>query len=238
MSDNTRELSNKYRIAHLFADYGVEAEVLQSIGEVHRYTIDPVSSPFVAKTVKMNLMEDCPNEQYDLAVFHPKCAKWSDMPNVNSEDHENQIPRTRELAERMADDYIIENKPKAPLINPTVLNGRMFGLPLDYKRAFETSFEVSQPPRQKSFAGKTVSPYFYSDRTTEWWMNVKGYVGDYPKQHIAKNAVPSAYMQFLTRSWLESKDTRDTNEVQDNRGPPPRDNTHQNKLTNCGAENK
>jgi len=211
-----------YRIAHLFADHGVEAEVLSAHGEVHRFTIDPRSNEFVTETTAMDLMEGTPEGNFDLALLHPKCTKWADMPSVDPEDHENQIPRARELGRHIAEEFVIENKPRAPLNNPTVLHGRMFGLPLAYERAFEASFDLIQPPQQTHFGEKTVSPYFMSDRTKGWWKATKGYRGDYPKQYLAKNAVPAAYVRFIVRSWLESRDTRDADEVQDNNGPAPR----------------
>jgi len=36
-------------VAHLFADYGAESEVLSRIGSVTRYTIDPVPNPLQPK---------------------------------------------------------------------------------------------------------------------------------------------------------------------------------------------
>lgn len=212
-----------FRIAHLFADHGVESEVLSAYGEVYRYTIDPRPNPYVTATRQMDLMEEAPEMTFDLAVVHPKCAKWADMPGVDPDDHPDQIPRSRELAEEIAEDYVIENKPRAPLEDPVVLNGRMFGLPLAYERAFETSFPVEQPPRQQALAEKTVSPYFFSDRTHDWWRAAKGYVGEYPKEHLAKNTLPAAYVHFLVRQWLESRETRDAEEVQDNNDPAPRE---------------
>lgn len=213
-----------FRIAHLFADHGVESEALSAYGEVYRYTIDPRPNPHVTETRQMDLMEEMPEGiTFDLAVLHPKCTRWSDMPDVDPDDHPDQIPRSRELAEEIAEDYVIENKPRAPLEDPVVLNGRMFGLPLAYERAFETSFRVEQPPRQQTLTEKTVSPYFFSDRTHHWWRAVKGYTGDYPKERLAKNALPAAYVHFIARHWLESRGTRDAEEVQDNNDPAPRE---------------
>lgn len=221
MSNDNYADSTEYRIAHLFADYGVESEVLSRVGTVTRYTIDPRPNPSVAETVQMDLMEETPDQRFHLAFLHPKCTRWSDMPNVDPESHEDQIPRARELAEEIADDYVIENKPRAPLRDPVVLEGRMFGLPLAYERAFETTFPVTEPARHRTFGDKTVSPYFLADRTREWWEVVKGYSGEYPKQHLAKNALPAAYVGLLLRAWLESLDTRDAKEVQDNNSPAP-----------------
>jgi len=175
----------------------------------------------------MDLMEDMPSREFDLAVLHPRCTDKSDMTSIsgNADDHANQIPRAREIANEIAEDYIIENKPRDDLRDPVVLKGKMFGLPIEYARAFETSFPVQTPPRERSLADKTVSPYFYTDRTPEWWQVVKGYAGDYPTQHLAKNALPSVYVTQLLRAWLESRQTRDAEVPQDNNDPAPREVT-------------
>jgi hypothetical protein len=210
-------------IAHLFADYGVEGEVLARVGHVTRFTIDPEPNPFADETVQIDLMEELPEERFDLALLHPRCTDKSDMTSISGdpEDHANQIPRAREIARSIADDYVIENKPRDDLENPTVLNGRMYGLPIKYERAFEASFPIKTPPRERELGEKTVSPYFYSDRSTEWWRVVKGYQGDYPKQHLAKNALPSVYVESIVRSWLEARTDRDSTTPQDNNSRKP-----------------
>jgi hypothetical protein len=212
------------RIAHLFADYGVESEVLSRLGHVTRFTIDPEPTPFVDETVTMDLMEQIPSGTFDLVLLHPRCTDRSEMTSISGDpdDHANQVPRAREIAEQIARDYVIENKPREDLRDPTVLNGRMFGLPVAYERAFETSFRVKQPPRERALGEKTVSPYFSADRSAEWWQTVKGYRGDYPKQHLAKNALPRVYVEHVVRSFLEARNPRDGTVPQDNNDPAPR----------------
>ncbi|WP_231184734.1 hypothetical protein [Haladaptatus sp. DYF46] len=221
MSELSVEGNQQTVIFHLYADYGVEGEALAAYGDVHRFTIDPKPNPVYETTTAMDLMTETPERRAHLAVLHPKCSKWTDMPNVDPDDHENQIPRARELANSIADNYIIENKPRAPLRDPVVLNGKQFGLPIKYERAFETSFSVRAPPRERTLKTEC-GPYYYSDRTTEWWKSVKGVRGDYPKQHLAKNALPLAYVDVLLRAWLRSVNERDGKKAQDNNGPSPR----------------
>lgn len=195
--------SSDATIAHLFADYGTEAEALSTYGDVHRYTLEPHDSPFCEATVQMDLVAETPDIEADLVVAHPPCTRWSDMPDVDPEDHPDLIPRARELAEEIGEHYVIENKPAAPLETPTVLEGRMFGLPIKYERAFETSFPVPQPPRNARLTESAeTSPFFYSERSPAWWASVKGLRGDYPKEHVAKNALPMAYVDHLARAWL------------------------------------
>jgi len=192
------------RIAHLFADCGVEGEALATVGTVDRYTLDPRPNPVNAEVVQMDLVDELPPAEYDLAFAHPPCTKWSDMPGMDPDDHDDLIPRAREVCETIADEYVIENKPRAPLNDPTYLRGQQFGLPIEYERAFETSFPVPQPPRQQTLGQAETSPFFYSERTTEWWAAVKGIRGDYPKEHVAKNALPLQYVDYLTRAWLDA----------------------------------
>lgn len=214
-------------IVHLFADYGAESEALSTYGDVYRYTIDPEPNPFCERTVQMDLLKETPSIEAKLVVAHPSCAPWADTTHISGDraDHENQIPRARELAQEIGEHYIIENKPAAPLKNPTVLNGRMFGLPLAYERAFETSFRVPTPPIERTLNEKTVTPYFYADRSKDWWQAVKGLRGQYPKEHVAKNALPLAYVDHLCRAWLEATNPRDAETPQDNNSPAPREVT-------------
>lgn len=203
MSENDE--SGELRIAYCFADYGVEAEALSTIGEVHRFSINPKDNPWCTTTQEVDLMEETPKGHFDLWFGHPMCTRYSDMPGVDPKDHVDQIPRARELAQQMADHYVIENKPRAPLKSPTYLAGQMFNLPIAYKRAFETSFNLRQPPRQATFDSEEsqTSPFFYSERSPAWWRTTKGIRGEYPKEHVAKNALPLAYVDYITRHYLE-----------------------------------
>lgn len=194
-------------IAHLFADHGTEAEALSTYGDVFRFTLEPRPSPFDVEAWPMDLVESMPGGGYDLAVLHPPCTRWSDMPGVDPNDHPDLIDRAREIGETIADEWIIENKPKAwddrPESPSVVLDGRMFGLPIKYERAFEASFPVEQPVRNARLGESAeTSPFFYSERSPSWWSSVKGLRGDYPKEHVAKNALPMAYVDHLARSWL------------------------------------
>ncbi len=57
----------------------------------------------------------------------------------------NLIPATRARLEAAGVPYVIENVVGAPLIDPVMLCGSMFGLDVQRHRLFETSFDVAQP---------------------------------------------------------------------------------------------
>jgi len=198
------------KLLHCFADTGVESEPLSAYGDVYRIGIDPRdtngSTPIQADAATLPFKDSV---TFELGVFHPPCTRWSDMPDANKDgDAPNFIPLAREIAEKHCDHYVIENKPQAPLKNPVRLKGDMFGLPIEYERAFETSFHVEQPTIHMTF-GTECSTYFYSDRSTEWWHSVKGVSNDYPKQQLAKSGIPARYIHYLARAWL--RETTDKN---------------------------
>lgn len=208
------------KILHAFADYGTESDVLSMYGDVVRIGIDPVdtneSLPIKADAHIESKDWDVPFSEdtvFDLGVFHPVCSKWADTTSISGdpESHEDMIPSAREIAKEHTDYYVIENVPKAPLRDPVVLEGRMFGLPISYKRAFETNFRVPQPPQYNRFwldsgadSNAETSSFFFSERSKRWWASVKGYrPKPYTKQHLAKNTIPAPYIHHILRAWLK-----------------------------------
>ncbi|KTG12598.1 hypothetical protein [Haloferax profundi] len=206
-------------ILHCFADYGTESEVLNDFGNVVRVGIDPKdtneSTPIKADAHIEDKEWDFPIKDdvtFDLGLFHPVCSRWAATTSIsgNPDDHEDMIPSARILAEKYCDHYIIENVPRAPLKDPIVLNGRMFGMPIEYERAFETSFKIPQPPRERRFLTTDgpsdkaeTSSFYFSERSREWWAAVKNYSPrPYPKSHLAKNAIPAPFIYYLVRQWL------------------------------------
>lgn len=55
-------------------------------------------------------------------------------------------PLLRRLHEEHGVQYVMENVPEAPLENPVMLCGTMFGYPLYRHRHFEASWELPEPP--------------------------------------------------------------------------------------------
>ena len=182
-------------ILHCFADAGTESEILSEFGDVIRVSIDPrdtnESEPIKAdahlypeneeKEWGFPIREDF---SFDLGLFHPVCSRWAATTSISGDpdSHENMIPSARQIAKQYCDHYIIENVAKAPLRDPTILNGRVFGLPIEYKRGFETSFRVPEPPRQGSLLTSTgasdtaeTSSFYFSERSKEWWAATKAY---------------------------------------------------------------
>jgi len=194
------------KILHCFADHGTEAETLLNYGDVVRAGLEPRdtndSTPIQADARNLPFDESV---TFDFGLFHPPCTRWSDMPNANKDgDAANLIPVAREVAERHCDHWVIENKPRAPLEDAVVLNGDMFGLPIQYKRAFESNFKIPEPPRYARFENES-SSYFYSEMSRAWWASVKGIDAEaYTKSALCKNSLPSAYVDHIVRAYLRA----------------------------------
>lgn len=201
-------------IYHVFADVGVESEVLGAYGRVVRVGLDPLdtndSEPIRADARELPL-----DPGADLAVLHPPCQRWARSTETNGgdrEDHQNLIPLARHLGETLADDYVIENVPRAPLRAPeggdcTVLDGRMFGLPVPRRRAFETSYPLPDPPEYDDVeaygaldAHRTEAQYA---GTGDVWRSVVGVSGDYPVREMKREGTPSSMVHWLVRAWLQ-----------------------------------
>jgi len=198
------------RILHLFADTGVEDEVLHTFGEVTRLGIDPSPNPF-SKVIQADARDPPVSPGFDLAVAHPPCQRWSvATPGGGSDpnDHPNYINEAREACQRLADHYIIENVRDAPLRDPVVLSGGMFGLSIHYPRAFETSFPTSRPKRVSRWSPDE-GPMSEQRRTGNAWVGsndgwrlAKGYAYDWPARGLKRHAVPAPYLRRLLYHWL------------------------------------
>jgi hypothetical protein len=132
------------------------------------------------------------------------------MPGANKNgEAKNLIPLSRMIANQYCKYWVIENKPKAPLNDATVLNGKMFGLPIAYDRAFESNFQIEQPPRQAFLPETETRTYFHSGKSIEWWASIKGVSSDYIKNALSKNSLPSAYIHHIMRSFLTATNNSD-----------------------------
>lgn len=197
------------KILHVFADTGVECEALSAFGDVTRVGIDPDPNPFTDELIQADARELELSRTFDMGLFHPPCQAWTPGAAMNEtrDDHDNLIPVARELAADYCDEWIIENVPNAPLRNPVVLNGEMFGLPLHYERAFETSYHVPAPPRH-AHIGRPNDRFGEHHGTGGWngsvelWKSAKGYTHDWPSKPLKRSAIPRAYLNYLIRPLL------------------------------------
>ena len=193
------------RILQVFADSGAENPTMDNYGDVLRLSINinpnQWSDAVQCDATQLPLKDSA---QFDLGWFHPPCggvSPMSDTGNGSRDDWPDLIPVARKIAEQHCDEWVIENKPRDSLNETVTLDGHMFNLGIEYKRAFETSFPVDQPPIQNRIA--ETSPFYYSERSHGWWAGVKGSSTEFTKEHLAKNTIPSAYIDYIMRHHSE-----------------------------------
>jgi len=198
------------QILHVFADQGIESEALAAYGDVTRVGLNPVDNPHTDELIEADARDVSFDRTFNLGVFHPPCQSWAAQTGIHGDrdDHENLIPVARDLARDYCDEWIIENVPRAPLNDSVTLNGGMFGLPLHYERAFETSYHVDQPRDQARLCDGNETFDDHHDTggwngNVELWKSVKGYTGDYDARSLKREAIPRAYINYLVRPLLE-----------------------------------
>lgn len=135
---------DKPRLLDLFAGAGGAARGYQMAG-FHVTGVDIARQPRYAGDVfvQADALEyvAAHGHEYDVIHASPPCQGYSvtaNMPWVFA--HPKLIEPVRELLKATGRPYVIENVPGAPLINPVVLCGTMFGLRMFRHRLFETSF--------------------------------------------------------------------------------------------------
>lgn len=87
--------------------------------------------------------------KFDLIWASPPCQAYTGMQRLNTRapkrNHPKLIEPVREMLKISGRHYIIENVPGAPLIDPIMLCGSMFGLRVRRHRLFECSFWMLRP---------------------------------------------------------------------------------------------
>lgn len=188
-------------ILQVFADKGAENPTLSNYGDVLRLSIDVTGNQWSdAIQADARALPLKPDTQFDIGWFHPPCGGVSPMSDTGSgsrKDWPDLIPLAREIAQEHCTHYVIENKPRESLDAEVVLDGHMFELGIEYERAFETNFPVEQPPKQSKLA--ETSPFFYTEKPHGWWAGVKGSSTEFSKDHLAKNTIPAAYINYIMR---------------------------------------
>src|SRR5690242_19044857 len=89
---------------------------------------------------------------FDFIWASPPCQAYTGMQRINTRapnrDHPRLIGPIRDRLKASGTLYTIENVPGAPLIDPVMLCGSMFGLKVRRHRFFESNFTMLAPKCQ------------------------------------------------------------------------------------------
>ncbi|MFL6707976.1 MAG: DNA cytosine methyltransferase [Massilia sp.] len=156
---------------------------------------------------------------FDAVHASPPCQRHSDLAKRNGNGHTWPcfIEPIREKLRVSGLPYVIENVEGAPLINPTMLCGTMFGLRVIRHRLFETNFPLAVPPHGKHLLVYTMDkrkPHY--GKLNEWTSPVQVTGGgncskaaaadamgiDWATKNELNEAIPPAYSEWIGRQLL------------------------------------
>ena len=145
-------------------------------------------------------------------VIHasPPCQGYANVTRWrgSQSDHPRLIEPTRERFVKVGVPYVIENVMGAPLVEPVILCGTMFGLPILRHRLFESNLSLDTPPpcahtgAERPFMHKQERAY--ADAMGCEWMTARS----------GREAIPPAYTKWvgkqlirhLREQWKEEHD--------------------------------
>lgn len=96
-----------------------------------------------------------PLDEFDFIWASPPCQAHSRAQKIRDNEHPDFIAPLRERLQKSGKPYCIENVVGAPLIDPFMLCGAMFGLQTYRHRLFECSFPVEIPSHPEHTAPTT-----------------------------------------------------------------------------------
>jgi DNA (cytosine-5)-methyltransferase 1 len=164
----------------------------------------------------------------DFIWASPPCQRWTPHAQQHGSDmqHPDLIEPIRAVLREWATHapgraWCIENVPRAPLRNPVVLTGCMFGLNTYRRRHFECNFAVLAPAPGKPFGPKTrpgsvtITGHSGGSSKRDGWSNGdkaawQAAMGiDWMLNREMAEAIPPAYSEFIGRQALRFLDIPD-----------------------------
>jgi len=144
-------------------------------------------------------------EWFDAIHASPPCQAYSRAKQIQNNDHPELLDETRHRLIQTGLPYVIENVKGAPLVNPVMLEGQMFGLNTHRPRLFETNWPltvpalVPPPPRQAKM-GRQPKPgeeiqvvgHFTDMKAAQDAMGI-----DWMTRGELAQAIPPAYTRFI-----------------------------------------
>jgi DNA (cytosine-5)-methyltransferase 1 len=155
---------------------------------------------------------------FDFVWASPPCQAHCDLKHMhNAKKHEDLIPATRLKLIEWGGPYVIENVEGAPLINPMMLCGTMFGLgaegaELRRHRLFEINYGFFMPPCCYHSAPRVIGVYGGHGRDRRRRVNTQNFSTEARRKAMGidwmtgselSQAIPPAYSEFLARKALE-----------------------------------
>jgi DNA (cytosine-5)-methyltransferase 1 len=194
--------------------------------------VDSVPQPrYPFEFVQADAIEYVLNHGHEFDVIHasPPCQVYSITANTHTVEHADLLEPTREALIEVGRPYVIENVVGAPLIDPVMLCGSMFGLRapdvdgvelrMERHRLFETSFPVPLAPAPCAHDSTLVGGSYKGSRHRKPehrdnpdrrggytpHISVRGALMgiDWMNEHELAQAIPPVYTEWLGRQLID-----------------------------------
>lgn len=146
---------------------------------------------------------------FDAIHASPPCQRFSNMSNCRpglAQEYDDFISATRAGLQRTGLPYVIENVPGAPLENPTMLCGQMFGLELYRHRLFESNIPLCPPPHPEHLVPASKAGHWVPGTI----MSIAGHAApiakarevmgiDWTTREELAEAIPPRYSEYIGR---------------------------------------
>lgn len=153
--------------------------------------------------------------QYAAIHASPPCHKYSRLNAINKKTHyPDLVDPVREKLREIGKPYVIENVVGAPLIEPIMLCGTMFGLKVFRHRLFESNMLLLQPEHKKHDGStgthrwpyKPVNGYLQISGENNYKLEEgrKAMGIDWMEKKELNQAIPPAYTEFIGKQLLQA----------------------------------
>lgn len=150
--------------------------------------------------------------EYDLIAASPPCQAHTSLQGRWGREYPDLIAATRAALQATGKPYVIENVVGAPLDDPLMLCGSMFGLRIIRHRLFECSPSIYFPPASCSHRRGAVGRQGHRGAGRDW-ITVTGHFSDVPlarrvmelpwmTQAELAQAIPPSYTHWLAEQML------------------------------------
>jgi DNA (cytosine-5)-methyltransferase 1 len=148
---------------------------------------------------------------FDFVHASPPCQNYSLTSVLHDNDYPELVDDVRTALVKLGKPYVIENVRGAPLKEPLLLNGSVFGLFVHKPRLFECSFDVPQPRipptpapvkmGRKVRKGQYIQPIgnFSGAQYAREQMEI-----DWMTRDELAQAVPPAYTKYIGKHWMDN----------------------------------
>lgn len=149
-------------------------------------------------------------DEYDAIHASPPCQAYTNCQKIQGNIHPELVEPTRDLLHAIGKPWIIENVEGAPLLDPVMLCGAMFGIETYRHRLFESNTKLAAPEHPEHVARNTkmgripvAGEFMHVVGNFSGVARAREVMGmPWATRDGLREAIPPAYTEFLGRQLI------------------------------------